>query len=420
MRIGFISTRFEGTDGVTLEAAKWARVLESDGHECFWFAGKLDLPEESSFLFEEAFFGQAHILALHENLFGCRKRSRDTTDEIHDIKHRCKDALYEFIEKFQLDLIIPQNILAIPIHVPLGLAITELMAETRIPTIAHHHDFYWERDRFSHTSVPEYLEMAFPPVIPGQYANVVINSAGRSDLSRRRGLDSTLIPNVFDFENEPVPDPHGADLREEIGVAEDEVFVLQPTRVVNRKGIEHAIDLVRLMQKSKPDRKIALVISHDAGDEGYDYYENLVERAEEASVRLLFIGDRVSETREPGADGRKRYSLWDIYPHADLVTYPSLYEGFGNAFLEAIWFRKPVFINRYSIYIRDIEPHGFKVIDINGVVTKKSVAATWTIIEDEEKASVWAEHNYQLGLKHYSHGVLQKHLRAILSHLFPE
>ena len=41
MRIGFISTRFEGTDGVTLEAAKWAAVLEAEGHECFWLAGKM-------------------------------------------------------------------------------------------------------------------------------------------------------------------------------------------------------------------------------------------------------------------------------------------------------------------------------------------------------------------------------------------
>ena len=317
MRIGFISTRFEGTDGVTLEAAKWARVLEADGHECFWFAGKLDTAEETSYLFEEAFFGQPHVLALHEKLFGCLKRSRATTDEIQEIKHRCKDALYDFIEKFQIELIVPQNILAIPIHVPLGLAITELMAETRIPTIAHHHDFYWERDRFSHTSVPEYLDMAFPPVIRGQYANVVINSAARSDLSRRRGLPSTLIPNVFDFENEPVPNPHGADLREEIGVAEDEVFVLQPTRVVNRKGIEHAIDLVRLMQKAKPEKKIAFVVSHDAGDEGFEYYDNLIERAAGASVRMLFIGERINELRSPGEDGRKRYSLWDVYPHAE-------------------------------------------------------------------------------------------------------
>jgi len=34
------------------------------------------------------------------------------------------------------------------LNIPLGLALTEFIAETCIPTIAHHHDFYWERDRF--------------------------------------------------------------------------------------------------------------------------------------------------------------------------------------------------------------------------------------------------------------------------------
>ena len=45
------------------------------------------------------------------------------------------------------------------------------------------------------------------------------------------------------------------------------------------------------------------------------------------------------------AAGKKVYTLFDIYPHADLVTYPSYYEGFGNAFLEAVYFRKPVVVN---------------------------------------------------------------------------
>jgi hypothetical protein len=33
--IGFISTRFSGTDGVTMEASKWSTVLNQKGHSCF-------------------------------------------------------------------------------------------------------------------------------------------------------------------------------------------------------------------------------------------------------------------------------------------------------------------------------------------------------------------------------------------------
>ena len=60
------------------------------------------------------------------------------------------------------------------------------------------------------------------------------------------------------------------------------------------------------------------------------------------------------------------YSLWEIYPHVDFVTNPSLYEGFGNAFLEAVYLKKPILVNRYTVYIVDIETKGFDVIEMDG------------------------------------------------------
>ena len=88
------------------------------------------------------------------------------------------------------------------------------------------------------------------------------------------------------------------------------------------------------------DPRYKLAISHDAGDEGFEYQHMLEELAREEGVELLFIGDRVSEVRQLDRYGRKMYTLWDLYPHADLVTYPSIYEGFGNALLEAFYFKK--------------------------------------------------------------------------------
>jgi hypothetical protein len=46
------------------------------------------------------------------------------------------------------------------------------------------------------------------------------------------------------------------------------------------------------------------------------------------------------------------------YAHADFVTFPSLYEGFGNALVEAMYFRMPTLVNRYSVYVSDIAPLG--------------------------------------------------------------
>ena len=41
MRIGFISTRLNGTDGVSLEVEKWAVVLRRLGHDVFYCAGEI-------------------------------------------------------------------------------------------------------------------------------------------------------------------------------------------------------------------------------------------------------------------------------------------------------------------------------------------------------------------------------------------
>ena len=42
--IGFVSTRFAGTDGVSLETEKWAAFFEKLGFNCFYYAGELDRP----------------------------------------------------------------------------------------------------------------------------------------------------------------------------------------------------------------------------------------------------------------------------------------------------------------------------------------------------------------------------------------
>jgi glycosyltransferase involved in cell wall biosynthesis len=415
-RIGFLSTRFHGTDGVTLEAAKWARILEADGHSCFWMAGLLDTPEAISHLAPLAFFNDPEVAALQAKLFGVSNRSRAVTNEIQRLKELLKDEILAFVERFGIEVLVPQNVLAIPMHIPLGLAVTEVLAETGLPTIAHHHDFTWERERFTINGVGDYLQAAFPPVLP-QMEHVVINSMGQKELARRFGLPSTVIPNILDFETLPPGiDDYNADFRREIGLQDDDILILQPTRIVARKGIEHAIELVRRL--GEPRAK--LVISHPAGDEGNAYVQMLTERIADAGIDVRFIAERVAETRGVDAEGRKLYTLFDVYPHADLVTYPSLYEGFGNAFLEAIYFGKPVVVNAYSVYARDIEPLGFRTILMSQLVTSEVIRQTQEILANPTLRAEWARVNYELGLKYFSHAVARRKLNARLANLFGE
>ena len=401
---------------MTLEAAKWAEILEAEGAKCFWMAGLLDKREDISHLEPIAFFNHPSVDEVQKELFGVTTRPREITDRIHEMKEKLKTSIYDFIKRFDLELLIPQNILAIPMHIPLGVAMTEVIAETGIPSIAHHHDFTWERERFTVTSGADYLASAFPPTLPS-LVHVVINSMQQKELARRYGQASTIIPNVIDFETPPpVLDDYSRDFRREIGLSEDDILVLQPTRIVPRKGIEHAIELLRRLKEPR----LKLVLSHPSGDEGDAYAKLLSERISDAGIQALFIADRIGERRGLNADGKKVYTLYDIYPHADLVTYPSYYEGFGNAFLEAVYFGKPVVVNTYAVYARDIDPLGFKTIEMSMIVTNEVVEKTREIIQDSSLRDEWAAINFDLGVKFFSYSVARRKLAGRIAKLFGE
>lgn len=379
-------------------------------------AGLLDKPSDVSHHDPLAFFNHPEILEIQKELFGRTTRPREITNRIQAAKEALKDSIYRFIERYQIELLIPQNVLAIPMHVPLGLAVTEVIAESGIPTIAHHHDFTWERERFTITSAADYLAAAFPPTLPGN-EHVVINSMQQKELARRYGQASTIIPNVFDFDTLPPGiDDYNSDFRREIGVSDEDTLVLQPTRLVARKGIEHAIELLRRLDMPG----VKLVFSHPAGDEGNDYLTLLNERIKDAGIDCVQIWDRVGEARGTNAQGQKTYTLYDVYPHADLVTYPSHYEGFGNAFLEAIYFGKPVVVNTYAVYARDIEPLGFKTISMSQLVTNDVVLKTREILADASLMAEWAQTNFELGRRFFSYSVLRRKLASRLASLFGE
>jgi glycosyltransferase involved in cell wall biosynthesis len=414
LNIGFISTRFSGTDGVSLETDKWEQILEDFGHKCFWFAGVLDRDPVRSYEVEEAFFNHKDNSKLNDVVFGTQKRSRAVTDLIIRQKEFLKDEIYNFMDKFNIDLLIPENCLAIPMHIPLGLALTEVILETEVPVIAHHHDFYWERTRFLINAVGDIISSSFPPDLPS-IKHVVINSMIQKDLAAKRGISSTVIYNVIDFDKEISPiDDFNRDFRKDLGFAEDDILILQPTRVVSRKGIEQALYLIQRLNLPKAK----LLISHSAGDEGSEYFDWISESAKQQNIPVYFIYNHLHDKRKYDENGKKLYCLWDVYPHIDMVTYPSLYEGFGNAFLEAVYFKKPILVNRYSVYIVDIEPKGFDVIAIDGYLTQKAIEEVHDVLLNESRRTAMVEKNFNLGKKYFSISLLRKRLSSILSSIY--
>jgi glycosyltransferase involved in cell wall biosynthesis len=131
-------------------------------------------------------------------------------------------------------------------------------------------------------------------------------------------------------------------------------------------------------------------------------------------VDLRFVAHRVGESRSSDGD-KKTYDLADAYINADFITYPSIYEGFGNALIEAFYYRKPVLVNRYSIFVTDIEPKGFRVITMDGYITRDVVAHVNKVIDDPVYRQQMVDDNFELGKSFFSYSVLRRKLRALIT-----
>jgi glycosyltransferase involved in cell wall biosynthesis len=412
MRIGFIATRLSGTDGVTLEVEKWAKVLSRMGHELFYCAGELSGYARNGTLIPKLHFAERSIFELSQRAFGeqAENDGHKLANQIYEQADGLRMPIRKFIRENDLDLIVVQNALTIPMNLPLGVCLTGLIAELGINTIAHHHDFFWERNRYQTNAILDLLDTSFPAKLP-TIQHITINSIAQARLKARRHIDSIVIPNVFDFSRSPVEvDDYNRDFRSALGLEDDDIFILQPTRVIQRKGIEMSIELVQRLNLPKP----RLYISHEAGDEGVAYWHWLQREAYVMGVEVELISHLIGPERSDYR-GHKIYSLWDAYANADLITYPSIYEGFGNALLEAVYYKRLAVVNRYPVYNADIKPLGFRFIELDGFVDETSVEQVNQLVKKPDDVKEMVETNFQLGEKHFSFEVLEEKLQEVIN-----
>lgn len=409
MRIGFVSTRLAGVDGVSLETVKMAKILEDTGHECFYLAGELDNGAQPGWEVPAMHFNDSVARAIYNAVFMKPRPAPEIFRRIYDEADILRQTLDDFIDTFEIDLLVPQNACTIPMNIQLGVAIADVIKRRQIKTICHHHDFYWERDRFVNNDIQDILNEAFPPNLK-TVKHMVISHVMQRRLRAWRGIDAYYLPNVCDFENPPAaPDEYALCFRKDFGLKEDDLIVLQPTRLVRRKAIEKSIELVRKLN----DPQLVLVITGYEGDELDEYGKWVREEADRSGIRYVFIGDYIGTERSE-KNGRKIYTLWDIYPQAHFITYPSLYEGFGNALIETIYFRKPFVVHRYPAYVSDIGGRGVKGVEFFYDITDDVVRLTRKIIENQKLRERIVEHNYRVGLRHFSYRTLRLTLYKVL------
>jgi glycosyltransferase involved in cell wall biosynthesis len=449
MKIAMVHFRVGELDGVSLEMDKWKKVLEERfGHVVIYLAGSLgrssgySIPE-LSLEFEPG--KEIRRKAFSSTLNKSQEKALEA--EIRTLVNSIKPKILKFIEEYDIQCFIPNNMFCLPLNIPASLALFEILQEKGIPTISHNHDFSWERTIYNPSCmlIEEYLERYFPPKLPN-IRHAVINSIAKDVLKKNKDIESIVVPNVFYFE-EPdwIKDSFNSDIRSTLEVSENDILILQATRIVDRKGIELIIDLISKLNSleyrqkltSKPlydgrsftdDDKIVLVMPNLVED--IPYKNKLEKKCKELGVEYRYCNAFFAHQRSDLDNEQKIYSLWDIYSHSDIVSYPSLLEGWGNQFLEAVKAKLPIILYEYDVYLKDIGPLGFSTISLgsehqkptdHGLVTvsdekiKRAANETVLILQDNSLREKIVKQNFEIGLKELSITALGKYIKQLLS-----
>jgi mannosylglucosylglycerate synthase len=288
--VAFVSFRFGGVDGVSIEAEKWAWALRRLGFRTYRVAG---------------WFGDQQPGDVLLPWLGLGATAEGEPDDVAAVA-----ALAA------ADLVVAENILSLPLNLDGAAAVEGALRRLGTPTVLHHHDLSWQRP-----DLPQPPE--FPPRLPNA-AHVTINHLSRKELASR-GIEAVTIHNHFDFD---LPLPDRAEARARVGIHRDTLLVLQPTRAIPRKNLAGGLRFAESLQQRLPDRPVQFWLTGPA-EEGYDTELARLVSAAGVPVRC--------QEADPA----------DAYAACDVVSFPSTSEGFGNPLIESMWAHRPVAVAWY-------------------------------------------------------------------------
>lgn len=349
-----LSFRLGLTDGVSIVADTWIQSLRELGFDTVTVAGEgpvdLVLPDLA-------------IGRWPDGRAGVEGPDAATPAEINLLHERVEAALAD------ADLVVVENLGTIPMNLPAARAVAR--ARAGLPTIWHHHDPAWQRDRY-----PGLEEL---PVDDPAWRHVTINDLTRHQL-HERGIASVTIRNGFD----PLRlrgDRDGE--RSRLGFGSGELVIVHPVRAIERKGVPRALELAR-----------ALDATYWLTGPAEESYGAVLDQHLNAAVAT---GVRVR--RDPPS------SLGDLYAAADVVAFPSTWEGFGNPPIEAALARRPAAVGAYPV-AEELRALGFRWFD----PTDPAPLARWLEHRDNELL----DHNFTVARTHLSPEAVTSALQRLL------
>lgn len=441
IKIGICHYRVGKTDGVSLEIMKRKKMLENIGCKVILISGTLQ--SGADYIIPELEFDKKNIVKIKKNAFFKFKDYKtpdNLMNDIYKIAEKIKKQFLKIHEKEKFDYIILHNFFSHVMHIAVAKSFYDIAKNIKIKTISVNHDFYKAYNNLYTPQISEiqkYLDKYVPPKTK-KIKHIVINNFRKNFIEKTINQKAMVFPDTFNFNQKPwVKNNHNKNFLKKFNIKENDLIFLQATRIVERKAIELAIDLIAEVEKNKKNligktlyngkkftknSNIIFVLAGFCEPASKEYLKKIKNKIKKLKIKAKFISNDITPPSD--CDETKNYSLWDTYVFADIITFPSIIEGWGNQFIETIFAKKPIVMFEYPVFKADIKPEGYKIISlgdqyingkdklvkINNAKIKKTANAVIKTLTNKNTNKI-LDTNWEIGKKFHGEKVLEKLLK---------
>lgn len=399
-----------GTDGVSFEIRKRIKILRKLGIKPYTIAGEGD----ADYIVPEIGLNKRGVIRFNKYAFEENDAKRAKRLFLA-LKRNVERKLNAVLHELRPDFIIVHNMFSLAYNLPASYALAKIIQERNIKTEAIHHDFWWDREIFKSniSFVRDLMLDILPPNSPQIISHIVINSIEREKLLKRRGIKAKVFGDLFEFEN--IDGPSKETIRKKLKIKDCIVF-LQASRIVRRKAVEVAVDLVSEFVKVSGKEAVLLLTNPPEKYVDPEYHKLVKDYAKSKGVRFVEAYRRT-----------KGIKFFEFYKIADFAVYPTIKEGFGNQLLEATYYKVLPIIFEYEVFKRDLKKEGYRYISLgqkykkeHGLVKisekrlRRAAKQALYYLNHPKRYRSAVETNYKVGRAYHSPKILENYYRVLL------